>query len=262
MIRVATVVVASDGNYDNKSRLTLMRKVVHEAAGIADMIIFPGGFYTTKGRPSTLFESFAEQTRELITSVKHEIIVCFGIDGRATKDQVKDQIAVAIGSNGVIASARKYHPTDEEDGFIDVAPDPFIGEGKYSRMFEIAGRRAFLAVCYDSFGIRQRSLSNPDIGIIINLVHKFNPKGEGSSSEGYFAKHGFAGSSREWGCPTFGAAVFFNRTIPPRWPTGVLWNQGVKEIKYWKYSDNPLEPSQEFEIENVTEKAIVKVYHL
>ena len=258
MIRVATAVVTSDGNYDNGSRLALMRKVVREAAGTADVLVFPAGYYTTKGQPSTRLESFAEQTREMIASAKHEIIVCFGIDGRATKDQ----IAVAIGSSGVIASARKFQPTEDEDGFIEVASDPFIGEGQYPRIFEIVGKQVFLAVCYDSYGIRQRSLENPGIEIVFNLVHKFNPRPETCSSAQYFAMYGFAGSSREWGCPTFGAAVFFNRPIPRRWPTGVLWNQGSKGIKSWKYTDNPLESSQEFEIDNAAEKALVRVYHL
>ncbi len=257
-----TVVVASDGNYDNRSRLTLMSEVIRNVAEIVDVLVFPAGYYTTKGRPSTRLESLAEQTRVMITAAKHEIIVCFGIDGRATKDQVKDQIAVAIGTNGVIAAARKFQPTEDEDGFIDLAPGPFIGECQYPRTFEIVGRRVFLAVCYDSYGIRQRSLENPDIAIVLNLVHKFNSRPEPCSSTQYFAMYGFAGASREWGCPTVGAAVFFNRPIPPRWPTGIIWNKGVKKIKYWKYSDNPLKPSQKFEIENATEKALVKVYHL
>jgi len=262
LVRVATVVVASDGNYDNQIRLALMRKVVRKAAGITDVLVFPAGYYTTKGRPSTRLESVTEQTREMITPAKHEVIVCFGIDGRATKDQARDQTAVAIGTNGVIASARKFQPTKDEDGFIDVASDPFIGEGQYPRIFEIGGKRVFLAVCYDSYGIRQRSLENPDIDMIFNLVHKFNPRPEPCSSTQYFAMYGFAGASREWGCPTFGAAVFFKRPIPPRWPTGVLWNQGAKGIKSWQYTDNPLKPSQEFEIENITEKALVRVFHL
>ncbi len=192
-------------------------------------------YYTTKGRPLTRLESFAKQTRVIITSAKHEIIVCFGIDGRATRYQVKDQIAVALEANGIIAAARKFQPTEDEDAFIDVAPGPFIGEGQYPRIFKIVGRRVFLAVCYDSYGIRQRSLENPHIDIVFNLVHKFNPRPEPCSSTQYFAMYGFAGASREWGCPTFGATVFFNRPIPPRWPTGVLWNQGAKGIKSWKF---------------------------
>lgn len=239
-----------------------MRKVIRNVDGIADVLVFPAGYYKTKGRPSTRLESFAEQTRVMITAAKHEIIVCFGIDGRATKDQVKDQIAVAIGANGIIAAARKFQPTEDEDGFIDVALGPFIDEDQYTRIFEIAGRRVFLAVCYDSYGIRQRSLENPHIDIILNLVHKFNSRPAPCTSTQYFAMYGFAGSSREWGCPTFGAAVFFNRPIPPRWPTGIFWNQGAKEIKSWKYSDNPLKSLKKFDIEDATEKALVRVYHL
>jgi hypothetical protein len=105
-------------------------------------------------------------------------------------------------------------------------------------------------------------LGNPDIDMVFNLVHKFNPRPEPCSSTQYFAMYGFAGSSREWGCPTFGAAVFFNRPIPPRWPTGVLWNQGAKGIKSWRYTDNPLKHLEEFEVENVTEKALVRAYYL
>lgn len=239
-----------------------MRKVIRETDGTADVLLFPAGYFTTKSRPSTHLESFAEQTRELIASAQHEIIVCFGIDGRATKDQVKDQTAVAIGPNGVIASARKFQPTEDEDGFIDIAPGPFIGEGQHPRIFEIGGKRVFLAVCYDSYGIRQRSLENPDIDMIFNLVHKFNPRPEPCSSTQYFAMYGFAGASRGWDCPTFDAAVFFNSPILPRWPTRVLWNQGAKAIKSWRYSDNPLKVLLEFEVNNTTEKALVRVYHL
>lgn len=230
--------------------------------GKADVLLFPAGYYKTQGKPSNHYKSIAKQLREMITAAKSEIIVCFGIDGRDKNNQVKDQIAVAAGSKGIIAMGRKFHPTIDEDGFIDIAPDPFNGEGKYPRMFEIAGKRVFLAVCYDSFGIRQRHLENPDIDIVLNLVHKFNPKPEAYSDDLYFAKYGFAGCAREWRCPTFGAAVFFNRRIPTRWPTGVIWNQGAKETKFWKYSDNPLTPSQELEVEQTTEKALVRIYRL
>ncbi len=84
------------------------------------------------------------------------------------------------------------------------------------------------------------SLMNPNVDIILNLVHGFNPIGEFGSGEVYFAKHSFAGASKQWGCPTFGAAVFERRDIPLNWPTGVLWNQGEKSTQKWKYTENAI----------------------
>ena len=63
-----------------------------------------------------------------------------------------------------------------------------------------------MAVCYDGFGIKQKGISNFGIDVILDLVHGFGDDyGVGHQ---YFAKHGFAGASKEWNCPVFGAAVF------------------------------------------------------
>ena len=44
-----------------------------------------------------------------------------------------------------------------------------------------------------------------------------------SSGDSYYARHGFGGASKKWACPVFGAAVFFGRKVPERWPSGVMW---------------------------------------
>lgn len=61
-----------------------------------------------------------------------------------------------------------------------------------------------MAVCYDSFGIKKQQLKNPGIDAVLDLVHRFHPIGEESSGDVLFAKHGFAGASKHWRCPTFG----------------------------------------------------------
>ena len=82
---------------------------------------------------------------------------------------------------------------------------------------------------------------------ILNLVHRFYPKGYDASGEVYFAKYSFAGSSKQWNCPTFGTAIFYGRDIPEKWPKGVLWNQGKKNVQLWKYTDNAIHPIKQME---------------
>ncbi|PXF60765.1 MAG: hypothetical protein C4B59_08050 [Candidatus Methanogaster sp.] len=103
----------------------------------------------------------------------------------------------------------------------------------------------------------------------MNLVHSFYPVGEGSSGAPYFAKHGFAGASKQWDCPVFGAVVFFGRNILENWPTGVYWNQGSKSTVDWAYADNPVISKGEFYLKikkdrsNANEDiALVKIYDL
>jgi len=255
-VLVATVVIASDGNFDNNSRGELMRQVLLKAAVTPDVFLFPAGYFVTKRQPSTELPGLVQMVRETVAGMSRKSIVCFGVDGRESKDQV----AAAVWAHGLLSLARKFHPTNEEKDFIEAASGPDAEEGDHSRIFEVAGKRAFLAVCYDGFGIRHRALPNPGVDLVLDLIHRFNPKGQGGSGDVYFAKHGLAGSSKQWGCPAFGAAVFFNRPIPMSWPTGVLWNQGSKSTQRWKYSDNPFRHFHEFEVNSGSETAVVKIY--
>jgi hypothetical protein len=149
------------------------------------------------------------------------------------------------------------HLTIEKN--IQLADSYTEGDSGYQRIINVNGKKAFLAVCYDSFGIRHEKFKNPKVQLIFNLVHAFWPRGEKGSGEVYFAKHGFAGSSKQWKCLVFGAAVFFNREIPQNWPTGVVWNQGNKSTKEWRYKDNPLCPQKEFSIKDANEVASIRM---
>ena len=64
----------------------------------------------------------------------------------------------------------------------------------------------------------------------------------------------------QWDCPVFGAVVYFNRPIPERWPSGVLWDQGDKNLRFWKYDDNPLKYSEKFTVDEGI--ALVRMYNL
>lgn len=110
----------------------------------------------------------------------------------------------------------------------------------FTRFFEISGKRFYIAVCYDGFGIRHYGIQNPGVDAVLILAHQFWNRGEGPSGDVDFARKGFAGVSQQWGCPVFGTAVFFNRKIAENWPTGVMWIESDKSVKNFKYRDNTL----------------------
>ena len=73
---------------------------------------------------------------------------------------------------------------------------------------------------------------------------------------------GFVGASKQWGCPVFGSAVFFNRPIPERWPSGVYWNQGSKSTKTWRYDNNPVKKSRSLSHSIPEGMVLIRIYSL
>lgn len=257
-LSIATTIIQSDGNHTNDNRFNLLFKIIRELDDNIDLILLPAGFLITNRKADTLYRKTVEKISNKINLKPKNITVCLGIDGR----DGKDQIALAIDNKGLVALGRKFHPTAYEVDNIDIASTYLSSENGYSRIFKIRGKKIYLAVCYDGFGIKQKKLKNPGVDLIFDLVHGFHPKGEGNSGDVYFAKHGFAGSSKEWKCPTFGSAIYFNRDLPTRWPTGVLWNQGDKNTSTWKYHENALKTVKDFEVSNGVERALIKVYEV
>jgi hypothetical protein len=262
--QIATIIIQSSGKYPhNSTRKELLNAVLEKLNGLAHAIIFPAGFYKVRKKASNSIDLFADGIKSILSRQKVKTVVCFGIDGRGTKDKIPvDQIAVAVTQAGIVGVGRKFHPTKYEKEITQLANSYTEGDFGYPRIINVKGKKAFLAVCYDGFGIRQKKLANPGIQLVFDLVHRFEPLGEEGSGEVYFAKHGFAGSSRQWKCPVFGAAVFFSREIPRNWPTGVVWNQGNKSTKDWCYKDNPLCPQKEFTIKRANEVAFIRMFSI
>ncbi|WP_242655130.1 hypothetical protein [Clostridium carboxidivorans] len=184
-----------------------------------------------------------------------KMVICYGIDGRGNTDQ----IGVAVNKDGLLSAGRKFYHTDNSILLADNYKSKEIGK---QRIFPIGNKKFYIAICYDGFGIRKKNLENPGVDVILNLVHGFNPIGEGGSGDVYFAKHSFAGASKQWGCPTFGAAVFERREVSKNWPTGVLWNQGEKSTQNWKYNENPMTPINEISFSDKYEKALIRIYSI
>jgi hypothetical protein len=262
---VATVILQSNGKYSNNERLKVLSQIVDlvvkekEGDGV---ILFPGGWFSADEEEArSLYEWVEKNVRNILSRNERNIVVCIGIDGRVTQ-YAKDQIGIAISKKGIEAIGRKFHPAPQEKGHVELAKDYQSKEENKPRVFDLNGRNYFLCACYDSFGIKQKGIPNFGIDVILDLVHGFYPKGEGGSGDVYFAKHGFAGASKEWDCSVFGAAVFFNREIPERWPSGVYWNQGGESTQKWRYEDNPIKPQFKFEVSIKEGIALVRIYNI
>ena len=262
---VATVILQSNGKYSNDERLKVLSQIVDLVTKEMDgdgVILFPGGWFNANKQEARNLNKWVEiNVRDTLSEKERNIIVSLGIDGRVGQ-YAKDQIGIAISKKGIEAIGRKFHPAPQEKGHVELAKDHLSKEENKSRVFDLNGRKYFLCACYDSFGIKKKRIHNFGIDVILDLVHGFYPKGEDGSGDVYFAKHGFAGASKEWDCLVFGAAVFFNREIPERWPSGVYWNQGGKSTQKWRYEDNPIKPQVEFEVSIKEGVALVRIYNI
>lgn len=253
---VATVIVESRGASCNEERLVGLRQIldqIGERTVGEGVILFPGGWFSAgEEEAKQLYAWVEENLRETLGNKETDVVVVLGVDGRVAhygSDHIaKDQIAIAISKEGTRALGRKFHPAPKEIGRVELAQDYRTEEENRSRVLDFNGRKYFLCACYDSFGIKQMAIPNFGIDVVLDLVHGFRQKGEGGSGDVYFAKHGFAGTSKHWNCLTLGAAVFFDREIPHNWPSAVFWNQGTKSTKRWCYSDNPVGPKVIFEL--------------
>ena len=261
---VATVIVKSSGKAAREKRKELLSRIVEKLAEELDedcVILFPGGYFSAeKEAARTLYVSVEKYVKDELDRTGKNFVICVGIDGKKERF-ARDQIAMAISKRGIEAIGRKFHPAPVEKGHVDLAENFQSREERKSRTFSFGGRTYFLGACYDSFGIKHLDLPNPGVDVVLDLVHRFISSGKGSSCS-YFARHGFAGASKHWGCPVFGAAVFFDRRIPEDWPSGVFWNKGNISTQDWGYRDNPLKPINEYHFPGLEERAVVRIFDL
>ena len=266
---IGTVILqSSEENPTYKDRLEELIQIIDSTVEKIEgdgIILFPAGWFNTNSKEArTLYEKVERDVSKALGKYDRNILVCVGIDGRIEKinrsNIAKDQIGIAVSKRGIEAIGRKFHPTNEEKGYIQIAGGKLSKEEGKSRIFELNGKKYYICVCYDIFGIKHLKLVNPGVDFVLNLIHRFNPKGAGGSGEIYFAKHGLAGASKQWNCPAFGAVVFFNRSIPENWPSGVYWTKGEESTQYWSYRDNPVYSKKRFRIIVKEGIASVRIY--
>jgi len=249
---------------ENEQRLDDLYKIIEfvlENTESDGVILFPGGWLNSgKEETRTLYGKVEQKIKTKLDIPDRHIIVCFGIDGKINGGP-EDQIGIAISKNGIEAIGRKFYPAPQEKR-VALAKSYLSEENGKPRFFELRGKKYYIAVCYDVFGIRKDNLpNNLGIDVILNVVHGFCRKGEGMAGDAYFAKWGFAGASKGWGCYVFGATIFFKRQVPRNWPSAVYWNQGEKDVRLWRYQDNPIRPRISREIKIKEGKAILRVFY-
>jgi len=255
---IITALIESDGHYDKPSRFALLEEILSKAARNTDVIILPGGFLKFSKLSDVDIKSIEKTVTSLLQKSNKNLVVCFGIDAPVEKHQ----LGIAISPKEIVAFGRKFYPTEHEKDELVAAKSANEQESGFERVFNWKGKKYFLAICYDSFGIKHLELPKQNIDFIIDFIHGFYPKTKGPSGEVYFAKNGLAGASKQWNCPAFGSAVFFNRLLPPAWPSGVQWKKGSMNTPDWKYNYNPLHFSSIKEFTTKHEKVIMRYFNV
>jgi|GEM_PF-2785302 len=247
---IATVLIDSNREKDptkNPERLEDFEKIVEkicERESGDGLILFPAGYYHTgEAEPRTYYKSIMTKISPILNSHSSHTFICVGIDGRwhrekrnGMKDAIwdRDQIAIAIDRDGIQAIARKFHLSPQERGITqdtrrikvqkaEFYDDRYREDGK-SRIFRLNNSRYYLAVCYDGYAHQIPNVysKNPGTDVILNLIHRFPKRGEGSSL-GYQVICGFKGITEMWNCPVFGSSIFIQRPDPIRsWPTAAF----------------------------------------
>lgn len=189
----------------------------------------------------------------------------------------RDQIAIAINRHGKQAIARKFHLSPQERGKTkdtqrirvqkaEYYDDRYREDGK-SRIFHLNDSRYYLAVCYDGYAHQKPNeySKNPGTDVILNLIHRFPKKGEGSGL-GYQVRCGFKGITEMWNCPVFGSSIFIQRPEPIRsWPTAAYCPYEYPNQKRGIYNDIVILPDDVFSVSEQgirlsDQGAIVKIY--
>lgn len=221
--------------------------------------VLPGGWVCSDPGQHRSVRDLARPVVRLLRQ-NPQLILVMGVDGSDRKERHVHQRAAAVSSAGVLAIGRKVFPVRDETEYLRAADAWDAVEEGLPRVFNLDGRRFFLAVCYDVFGIKKQRAVNPGADAILNTVHGFSPKGEGGSGETLFARHGFAGASLIWGVPVFASAVFWNRRIPEDWPSGVRWKGRRTSTMEWSYARNGIAPDSSMEVKLAEGQAVVRIF--
>ncbi len=258
--QVATVLIERSGDFDLRKCLSATDGVLTEVARATKgevVLPFPGGWLKAgQQRPGRTLERVERQLRKLLRAQGGRLAMTFGIDGRDSKDQ----LAVAMNEDGIVGMGRKFFPTKDEKDDIEAAADFAAGEGEHPRIAQLFGRRFYLVVCYDGFGIKKLSGPKPGVDAVLDHIHGFGAVGSGGSGDVLFARHGLAGASQRWGVPVFGSAHFDDRCVPPDWPSGVLWKGRKQSTMKWTYAKNGIAPTGTLAFPTSCGRAVVRVF--
>lgn len=230
-INICTAIIQiEENNWDetpNYAKYKLLSDILTKLCKKTDLLILPAGFLNSQSKHPDIIIQKAEQTiLELIKINNPNLFICLGIDGR----NKKDQLALALNKTGIVAMGRKFHHMDNS---VQLADSPFALEQNKPRHFQVKGRKPYLAVCYDIYGISHMKLINQNkCDLIIGLIHRFDNNSSGDSD---FARKGLAGASKQWGVHSYASSVFCEDRDPSKWPSGVQWIHGKESVRDFNY---------------------------
>ena len=257
-LKFLTAILESDKTYDNSTRIKLLEDVLSHAERDTDVIVLPAGFLSYRYLNTVRIKLIERKISSVLKKSRSNAIVCFGVDNHSGEHQ----LGFAITKLGVQAIGRKFFPTADEKDWIQAAKRINEQEFGFNRVFNVHGKKVFLAVCYDGFGIKHQKQGLENIDFVVDVIHQFAKKGEGPSGEVYFAKHGLAGAAKRCDCPVLASSVFFNREIPTRWPSGVIWRSGKLSTQKWKYDDNGVKPTKTEKLQYKNETVEYRYFNL
>lgn len=236
-IELCTIVLQNSNNKNHwlnfkyESRLQLLETIINNLDKSVDILILPAGFINEKTRKfKDIVDTVSKDIIDLLTRVDSITTVILGVDSLKRKEHM----GIAINKCGVISIARKfYHP----DGGLILSDGPYDKELGKSRIIEVNGKKFYLAVCWDTFGLNKLKVENTHkVDAVISLIHSFNKSGVGSSSTD-FARKGLAGAAKNWKVKVFGSAIFSENRNTENWPCGVKWKHGDKSVGELTYND-------------------------
>ena len=234
-VRICNALIQIESNnwdvIDHLKKLALLSSILSGLTQDTDILVLPAGFFNVKNKkPEAIFADIEKALIDKIRRRHKNLVICFGVDS-IYNNKKKDQLALSVNRTGIVSIARKFHHTDND---INLADSAFEIENGKSRCFEIKNKRAYLAVCYDIYGISNHKLKN-ELGcdFVLGLIHGFGKTGGDSD----FARKGLAGAAKQWGCHVYGSAVFSENRNPVNWPSGVEWRHGEESVKGFKYED-------------------------
>lgn len=231
----------------------VLTQTIRETSGDG-VVLFPGGWFHSGEEPAgILYPWVSDAVAKALAGTNRTIIVALGIDGSfdRPKDEDpydQDQIALAIDRSGIIAIGRKFYPGDDEASHIRIAGDYLAEESGKKRTFKLNGVTYFLFECNDIKAPYHDTgkYPNPGVQVGLNLIHRIYEKGQPLSQENNFACIFGARTSYEWNVPVFLVPIFFRRSIPGDWPSGVfcprptLYRIGYDEIRLSYTSLDPI----------------------
>lgn len=236
-ITICSSLIQSSNNFEEwnnqrlKQKIDLLEIILQNLKKGADLLILPAGFFNCKTAAySKVLSTIENKVSALINLYHSSLTICSGIDG----SNRTEHMGIAIKKSGIIAIARKFHNPDNS---VKLAIGAFDHEKQMDRSFEIKGKKAYIAVCYDTFGISHRKLDNEgDFNFVISLVHIFNKSGPGASATD-FARKGLAGAAKQWNLNIYASAVFAENRNAENWPAGVKWVHGNTSVTEYKFDD-------------------------